>query len=69
MAEVTEHKDSDSWGMELIKEILGKFTFVTGKIAENHNGDQDKHRLNDSKEQIIAKEVSKNMVTSEENQG
>ena len=63
MAEMTEHNDSDSWGMEFMKELLGKFTFVTGRIADNHTGDQDKHPLNDSKEQIIAKEVSKNMVT------
>ena len=59
MADMTQHNDSDSWGMEFMKELLGKFTFVTGRIADNHTGDQDKHPLNDSKEQKIAKEVSK----------
>ena len=43
MADMTEQNDSDSWGMEFMKELLGKFTFVTGRIADNHTGDQDKH--------------------------
>ena len=56
MVEGSENYDSDSWGVELIDEILGKFT-------KNHSGDHGKHLLIGSKRPKIAKEVSKNMVT------
>ena len=42
MAEGTEQKVSDSWGMELIREILGKFTYVTGQITDDRSANQDK---------------------------
>ena len=57
MAEGTEQKVSDSWGMELIREIQGKFTFVTGQITDDRNGNQDKHRLNVSKNMVAKKVV------------
>ena len=63
MGEGSENYDSDSWGVELIDEILGKFTNVSGEMAENHSGDHEKHLLIGSTRPKIAKEVSKNMVT------
>ena len=60
---VEESDKSDSWGVELIDEILGKFNHVSGKMSENRNGDQEKHLLIGSTRPKIAKEVSKNMVT------
>ena len=63
MVEGSENYDSDSWGVELIDEIPGKFTNVSGEMAENHSGDHEKHLLIGSMRPKIAKEVSKNMVT------
>ena len=63
MVEGSENYDSDSWGVELIDEILGKFTNVSGEMAKNYSGDHEKHLLIGSKRPKIAKEVSENMVT------
>ena len=43
--ERTENYDSDSWGEELISEILGKFTNMSGDMSIDHNGDHDQHLL------------------------
>ena len=56
MAEGTEQKVSDSWGMELIREILGKFTYVTGQITDDRSGNQDKMSVSKN---MVAKKVVK----------
>ena len=55
MAEGTEKKISDSWGMELMRELLGKFTYVTGQITDDRSGNQDK--MNVSKNMVAKKVV------------
>ena len=60
---VEESDNSDSWGNLLIDEILSKINQVSGKRSENRNGNQE-HLLIGSTRPKIAKEVSKNMVTS-----
>ena len=62
--ERTENYDSDSWGEELISEILGKFTNMSGDMSIDHNGDHDKHLLIGSKRPKMSKEVSKNLATA-----
>jgi hypothetical protein len=62
--ERTENCESDSWGEELISEILGKFTNTSGDMSIDHNGDHDKHLLIGSKRPKMSKEVSKNQATA-----
>ena len=62
--ERTENYDSDSWGEELISEIIGKFTNMSGDMSIDHNGDHDKHLLIGSKRPNMSKEVSKNLATA-----
>ena len=62
--ERTENYDSDSWGEELIDEILGKFTNMSGEMSIDHKGDHDKHLLIGSKRPNLSKKVSKSMVTA-----
>ena len=61
---MTENYDSDSWGIELIDEILGKFTNVSGEMSIDHKSDHEKHLLIGSKRPKITKEVSKNVITA-----
>ena len=53
--ERTEYYDSDSWGEELIDEILGKFTNMSGEMSIDHDGDHDKHLLIGSKRPNLSK--------------
>ena len=57
MAEGTEKKISDSWGMELMRELLGRFTYVTGRITDDHSGNQNE--MNVSKKTVAKKLVKR----------
>ena len=64
MSEGTKQYASDSWGIELITEYLGNLMSITGQITDDHNDNQDKHQLEDSKEHKTVKDVSKNKVVT-----
>ena len=67
--ERSENYDSDSWGEELISEIIGKFSNMSGDMSIDSNSDHDQHLLIGSKRPKITKKVSKNQATARVVQG
>ena len=67
--ERSENSDSDSWGEELISEIIGKFSSVSGDMSIDSNSDHDQHLMISSKKPKITKKVSNNQVTARAVQG
>ena len=48
--ERAENYDSDSWGEELISEIISKCSSVSGNMSIDSNSDNDQHLMIEPKE-------------------
>ena len=67
--ERSENYDSDSWGEELISEIISKCSSVSGNMSIDSNSDNDQHLMIEPKEQKIAKKMSNKLVIAKTVQG